>query len=495
MNKKGIIICNYYDEYDEKYPFQLDISVVDLALKIHVDFDNNLEEQLQNKEEFIDCMNYKLNQLKIFNPNFYNEEKKYWDFYNSNFETLIESAAFVQLDLFDINIVDYVKKHPKLKNKKIVLNEYFDIGDLDKIKALEEKYKDIKDNLYFLLEGNNMPVSFKDCYKTIDYINSTCKHIKKMNLSPFEELMYAYDIVRNRVYKDDENDKSKSRDLTSALFGDSIVCVGFSNIYNAIIKYLGFNKIRKVDTKLDENGEGHEFIFMYIQDAKYDIDGAYFIDPTNDCKIDEYDKYYLNDYYFFAKTMEEFEDYIYDGNLLFSNGIVTTNELFDKMNDLDSVNFLEKINFINRIDSLSEFLYGHPYFKEFSFVNAPDLKENKEIIIEDVMNMLDAFDRKIPGKVMLDALRKVRKIEYYEKPEYFPYDINSLFKASVHSDWNFGNEEGPDLIIREILKTRVPIHQTKKYFDTEKEDIKKEIGQVKLTRTLRNALDKKTHVE
>lgn len=50
--------------------------------------------------------------------------------------------------------------------------------------------------------------------------------------------MYAYDILKKRLYKLDEENYYKSSDVSSVLTGDSIVCAGYSNVFNAILKCL-----------------------------------------------------------------------------------------------------------------------------------------------------------------------------------------------------------------------------------------------------------------
>ena len=55
--------------------------------------------------------------------------------------------------------------------------------------------------------------------------------------------MYVYDLIRERVYtaENPEEEYFVSRDITSVLLGDKIVCVGFSNLFAAIIENLEFN--------------------------------------------------------------------------------------------------------------------------------------------------------------------------------------------------------------------------------------------------------------
>ncbi|UKI57555.1 MAG: hypothetical protein L6V81_09640 [Clostridium sp.] len=79
----------------------------------------------------------------------------------------------------------------------------------------------------------------KNIRKTIDAIDEIVKkQLEKHNLSTLEEIMYAYDLVREKVYTrelDTESDRI-SRDLSSVLFGDKIVCAGYVAIFNSVLK-------------------------------------------------------------------------------------------------------------------------------------------------------------------------------------------------------------------------------------------------------------------
>ena len=47
--------------------------------------------------------------------------------------------------------------------------------------------------------------------------------------------MYAYDMVRDKIYAevDENDDKMISRNLSTALLGDKIVCLGYANVFKA----------------------------------------------------------------------------------------------------------------------------------------------------------------------------------------------------------------------------------------------------------------------
>jgi len=108
-----------------------------------------------------------------------------------------------------------------------------------------EEYKKILLSFDFKsIEGLNIKVNYqkensfidpKSLYDTSLLICDISEAINKTKLSPFEKIMYAYDIVKNRKYKKCNDDLRKSRDLDKVLVGDAIVCVGYSNFLNAVL--------------------------------------------------------------------------------------------------------------------------------------------------------------------------------------------------------------------------------------------------------------------
>ena len=85
-----------------------------------------------------------------------------------------------------------------MTNKKIVIDKVIpiDIKELNKLL----KYFDVKDNIYVMTEGNVENISIEDYKDTIYKIYDYVKEIKSLNLSPLEEIMYAYDIVKNTQF-------------------------------------------------------------------------------------------------------------------------------------------------------------------------------------------------------------------------------------------------------------------------------------------------------
>lgn len=96
-------------------------------------------------------------------------------------------------------------------------------------------------NIKINYQEHNSPISISELYDLSSLVCDISKTIKKYNLSPIEQVMYVYDLIKKREYKDDEKDRKKSRDLDKVILSDTMVCAGYSNLLNAILRCLGFN--------------------------------------------------------------------------------------------------------------------------------------------------------------------------------------------------------------------------------------------------------------
>lgn len=125
--------------------------------------------------------------------------------------------------------------------------------------------------------------------------------VSKFNLSDMEKLMFIYDIVRNKIYKEvavDEN-ANKSRDLAYVINSEQVVCLGFANYFASLANLLGvYTEVRDYE---DENGVlVHSTVVSYVNDAEYGIKGIFEFDPTNESRRNKNNRSFLKKYSRFA---------------------------------------------------------------------------------------------------------------------------------------------------------------------------------------------------
>ncbi|MBE6161644.1 MAG: hypothetical protein E7158_05465 [Firmicutes bacterium] len=489
-----IELCDEKDWSDNLYT--IGISQMDKSLSIYLEDIDSFEKAIKDKEYFNKCAEEEISLCQDIDCD---DAVKDWNFFKNNFDNLFEMADYVRLSFGRIDELEFLRKNKILKNKKVVLTGFYSLDDIEQIEKLEKKYNEF-DNIYVQLTGNIDYVSLDDCKKTINKINEIVNSVKTLNLSPMENVMYVYDLVRNREYKEEEKEKgensTKSRDLSKVLFGDKIVCVGFSKLYSFILRKLGIEiYINELEHTFDETS-GHMRNIAHIVDPKYNIDGVYYFDSTWDSKIKG--KSYLYKYKYFAKTKDQIEEENIRNNLIDEMIKTSMADLFESVSDIiysddqDAlIEYIKTINYVStmaigkRIIDLSSILINYSKFDKDKFLDK----------FEECINY---FCKDISAEKMLEILFNVRKIEYYINPEYYPFELIDLANIAYNSGWTFEdlsclNNDEKFLYTIFGGSANIFVKQFKDY--ESKKNLEKEIAQVKLTRTLRNALDKKTHVE
>ena len=491
-NKK--VTINLEDGYSEYiYEEYLVADGMSREIEITTQKEDDLQECLNDKETF------KL-AIKRYNESIdeYNEEKNanfpksnmtYEKFFNDNYDLILRGTAE--------DIIYFLNKSD-IKNKKIILTEAEDYeidirneAFIDKIMAGLNNV----DNIYVLGDGNSKEVSLQDYKDTMEYMDKIVEKIEKLDLSPYEQLMYLFDIVRDRKYKEekDDEDYSLSRDLTEVTKGDNIVCVGFSQIFDKAAKKLGFNThLIDLDTKvLGKNG--HYRNMVYIVDDKYGIDGIYTFDTTFNSKDDN--NTYLDSYRFFAKPNTFFHGKEISRYSNRGTDDLTNAEIKIRSNKKNEVTRNELIS----INSLSERLLHKELFSPLEIMAFDETldKDNflyryasttdKEKIYSKIRSFYKMFTKNIPARTFMKALVKVRSLEYYENPEKYPLSEEKILEIVENSmDTKVSAEE---LLLRSIFGSKIPNNTPKQIIKGEELD--KQIAGVQLSKTLRKVLEQK----
>lgn len=389
------------------------------------------------------------------------------------------------------DVINYLHNNPELKEKNICYvnqDNRFEVSE----KGLQEAsniFEIIKEStgceVSFVFAGNEHPSKIEDIKKVIDIINKIVSEVKSLNLSPFEETLYVYDIIRGRQYKEEDANEAyfKSRDLVSVLLGDKIVCVGFVNLFNTILKKLNILCTKFRITSVDPDEAGHVQTLVYLIDSKYNIEGLYIYDPTAECK--DNDNSYLSSYFYFAKTSEEMLPF-YKREKLFPNyKYLTKKELSKLESSLPSqinVNQMSKYQLTKGINTILS-LMGEDkiaFLKEYS----------KKELMDVYKRVYDYFNRPFPIETFIKAFKHVRSLEYYLHPEIFPFDITTISEATFTNSFykiSLSTEEQKLLKVLSIKPSQIKKSAIKKVVNDYVDE--KDILKIKLTRQLRNKLN------
>lgn len=406
---------------------------------------------------------------------------------------LLEECSDISF-IASTEIKEYIERNPILKKYPMHLMGNYSIDSKvgNEIYELFGEYE----NVYLQFDGNKEQRHISEYKKTIDAIDEIVHTIKKYNLSTLEEIMFAYDLVRDRVYTKelDTEDETVSRDLSSVLFGNKIVCAGYVAIFNSVLKNLGVNVMDYKLLRKDNNKKGHVRTLAYINDKKYNVNGIFMFDPTWDSKREEGDKSFLTSYKFFCKSKDEFRffDQEYDDITipLYSKNFTPRLKKTIETDGIENIN--EEIG--NTLCNIGILVDGKSPINKIIFsTKAP--KEIRKIFAnlvdkEELNKTLDKYQSLFYGNsldllTLLEIIYNVRKREYYEFPNKYPLDINSIKKAVI------GSTPIDSKLLQLILG--LPEKLTSEEFDEWKNenDIERNIEGVKLTRKLKSILDTK----
>lgn len=483
--------------FSEENVFELSTSAQDFCLNIYVDDEDTFEKQLKNRKAFDYCMNA-LEEFWSLDGEVNEDQLKEKQYITKHYDNLLDSVEFIKLSFEEQDNMEFIKKNPLVLSKKIALSEMLDITDYDKLMELMNKYKDIADKIYVSLTGNTNYVSLLDCYKTMSAIKQQADDIKQLGLSPMETIMYVYDQVRNRVYTFENEDEScfKSRDLSEVMFGDKIVCAGYANVFHVLLHYIGIENLVVFLTEKNNPRNGHARNVIYVRDDKYDIDGVYYFDPTWNSKRKNETNEYLYRYTYFAKTRKFMDD---DKHYDFEDS-------FCPMYSVDMDKKIKKIIEDEKYDRLMPYSKSLNYMSGLvthsSLINPMYVipmspmygKFDPNEFLTKFEEVFSKFNKEIPAETMLKVFNNVRKIEFYQNTEWYPYSLEDMYKTCIRSNWQFADKhlDARAKMMQRVLGEEVKIDKVDNFKNYGHESgLFKEMEQVRLAKVLRLVCDKK----
>ena len=452
---------------------------------INTDFNEPFKELINSskKNNIIEDYNknilYKNNTISL---------EKLMEAYKNNEEKLLQEPTVIVFETDTKTAIEYIRKNPEFKNKQIVIeSSLLENINIEELKGIEKDYP----NISYKIEENSEIVPINEYIQTKSIIDNIVNYINQFNFSPMEQIMCAYDIVKERIYQKENKNEQQfvSRDLTSSLLGNKIVCVGYSEIFNIILKKLNIKtEIVSLENKYDKKAAGHARNVAYVKDDKYGIDGVYYFDTTGDRKRKKIDNDYFNNYKYFAQTQKQISEKARHLTEINNKAILdairngTIEDSIDEIIDtIDSIILLYSIfqetkcfekamKLIREISNLSKMtpidvqklsiLAVFP----LRLIDSNDLKKEIVRIIEELVTY---YKKPIPTETLIEVLYNVRKQQYYNQPEKYPFTIEDFRIAATKAGWSFQEDESLE-----------------SYSETN--DLEKNISSIRLVRTLKN---------
>ncbi len=380
---------------------------------------------------------------------------------NDESDILFIKNTLKYLENNEINISDIISPniilHPENLNKEYSpLSDMFEeiIYNIRQLKDIEVYHflnnNKFKDKAIFLYKYNKIGgCNFEDLNRTINKTTELTNAIASFDLSPIEQLMFVYDLVRKNVYKDNTGDCEESRDLTKVYSGNNIVCAGYANLFDAMCENLGLDS-KYTSYKMENKDRGHAANTVFVNDDKYDIHEIFEMDATW-CSNSR-DNNYLNYYSTFAIPVFKAEEvkkkkgFILQDHWdrVLNNRIKNYNSFIENKapkaiygQTIDLI-YKELINLCERIGDtkLAKECLFHKNKGDENFMEQVQKFNNHQRIINIksflLYNKREYLDRFISPNTFIKILYNVRSVENMIDPVLYPNDDEKLIQIGIN---------------------------------------------------------------
>lgn len=488
----GEVLISFVDtltEYEQKVELSLGVEEDTYSLSFLLPTSETIEDVLKSSL-YYEEMKQQFSLSMDINDEEYQRIYRYAC--SHSLQEIFENCSSVLLHGTMEEVRTYLLANPMLCKKKIIFGNAVGLS-LEELQSVKKNFLSFP-NVHVMIPGNIESVSIADYERTIVAIEEIVKKIQKYSYTSFEAIMYAYDLVRDRFYIPEEvgDKETVSRDLSSVLLGDKIVCAGFANIFQTVLEKLGISSMIFLLRLPD--APGHARNLVYLQDEKYGIDGLYFFDPTFDCKKDE-DNQFLFSYRFFAKTKKQIDTlsgypFLYETYDRFSESSVYALEE-QISGEILSVEELIRIIQYPKVNRLLSLIGRDKIYLE----QMPLFKDD---VLDKMYTITDLSNEPIKGETFLKALYQVRRNQYYENPEKYVFDMHSLVTILSNSQFLSTSESQDERLLRALFGIESPKtvssleaeELVETFFREEHMDL--DIERVKLARLLKTHLEQKT---
>jgi len=296
--------------------------------------------------------------------------------------------------------------------------------------------------------------------ETLNYSIEIKKLVEKYNLSTLEKLMFIYDYIKDRVYKEDSVYENSS-DLNKVINGSSIVCSGFVNMFSSVCNFLGIHTEKRYYYRDDE--DGHVTNICYVNDEKYKKKCVLEFDVTWDSKKNKDDKN-EDKYNYFGLSLNTEEKIKETAELLPSSDYhITDFERIEKAFSLYE-SFPSQIlgqDFLKRVSSFYKNLKDYEKIEEIN-KTIEELSNEQELNLENFMEDVNNFKKMgLDSETFLKVFLQTRRIEHYLNPKKYNYDketlfnvLNSKYKKSETTNLLvsiFGEEHYQNIVLKNTL--------------------------------------------
>lgn len=357
-----------------------------------------------------------------------------------------------EFDCYEINFyketnVLYYKELLESLDKKITI----DVNKLSIDQIMKLNTMNFKVEPYIVHRYNSIKkVCLSEFIDTLNIIENIKKNIIKYDFSMIEQLIFIYDLVRDREYKEVDETKSKalSRNLSSVLKEDTIVCEGYANLFSSIANALGIKT--EVKKYFSENKTpGHATNISYVNDEKYGFAACLEFDATADRKVDNKD--YMNSYGHFGMGQKRWKEVLSKKHFIPINTVTALERINRKYDDYKNENtdYIKKVRkkyLIRDIKSFYELFKRQIPSAISSKLEQDDIDEEQIDSVVKIINKI--YYQDLPLDIFGKAFYKVRRAEHIIDPNKYELDEESI-KSVINS-----RKSPKDILIDEFFSKK-----------------------------------------
>lgn len=211
--------------------------------------------------------------------------------YFKNFNSFNSIRICINRDVDFNELYGFLKGFPY---QVVIDTDDVDLTLVYKLCSLDYVVEPLIKNIY-----NTDIITASEMRESLNVVLGFAGKLNDRKLSDLEKLIFLYDYLKTRIYKEDE-DYSKSASLSKVTLGESIVCLGYANLFSAVANLIGIPTDVKIYENVLERHNGHASAISYVNDDKYNFHGVLEFDPTWDSKKDKKDMRFVSNYYWFG---------------------------------------------------------------------------------------------------------------------------------------------------------------------------------------------------
>lgn len=356
------------------------------------------------------------------------------------------------------NTIDNVESlyHFFTKNGYNVKKILLDLKNIDDLYSKNYSFlNNLKKDTEIIIDNGHVDyLTCEEFQSQIEGIKWYREIIKQSDLSPFEKLIFAYDIMKTFPYREKEKHSADSRNPGKILNDRYIVCSGYTSMLDEILKDMDAN-IRHTAVSVncfDSEGEyrgSHSRSLIDINDEKYDIHGSFFLDSTWDSISDKKQEYYGHDYTaldlyrYFLVPYSEYKEVFPNDSLpsVFKNKELNASFSSEALNrEIEKIK--EKVKENEEEQKKSKFVANVNPQEELMSYSSGDMYRDKTL---DQIN--DAFNQnRISYNKLLEAIRNVRLAEGYPQ-ESIDAEIEKISK--INKEYF---KDGHEVVVEDTIK-------------------------------------------